>query len=298
MNAKRTHRLLLRAYPPAWRARYGDELAALMADASGDGRASWRTWLDVALGGARERLRAAGVTGDAVPPAARSRAGSLLVLCAWALFVVAGLTVQRVSEHWQGAAPAVDRTVPGAAFAALVVAAAIGSALVLAAAACALPALGAFLRAGRWREIRSRWIRAAWLSAAGAAATVALVAWAQRLSDAQRNGHDGAYALGFAAWGLLLVACLGAWTSAAAGTAQRLELPARALRHLARLATGVAATMGAMTIATALWWSALPASAPAASASAVLAGALVTMVAATALGIAGARLALGTMPLA
>ncbi len=292
MKSERACRLLLRAYPPAWRARYGDELVSLMLESGERGRVAWRACRDVLLAGARERLRAAGLSGDSVPPAARARAGSLLVLCAWSLFVVAGMMVQRVSEHWRGTAPAAGRTLPAIAFDGLVAAAAIAAVLVLAGAACALPALVAFLRAGRFGEIRAHWARAARLSAAGAAATAGLVAWAQRLSAAQRDGHDTAYALGFSAWGLLLVVCLAAWTYAAVATARRIEWPARALVALARLAAGVAAAMGAITVATALWWAALPASSPSAGASAPLLAALAIMVAATALGLAGARRAL------
>ncbi len=298
MSGERTHRWLLRTYPPAWRARYGEELAALMADAGGRERVPWRTWLDVALAGARERLRAAGVTGDALPPSARSRAGSILVLCAWALFVVGGLAVQRVSEHWQAATPAADRALPSAAFTALTVAAAIGTVLVLAGAACALPALTAFLRGGGWSALRPRCLEAAWLTAAGAAATTGLVVWAHRLTPAARNGHDTAYALGFAAWGVLMVACLAAWTLAAVTVAQRIELPRPALGRIAWLAAGVSATMAAMTVATAVWWSHLPAADPAAGATPLMLCPLLVMLTATALGMAGACRALTALPAA
>jgi hypothetical protein len=298
VSGARTHRLLLRTYPPAWRARYGEELAALMSDTSGQGRVPWRTWLDVALAGTRERLRAAGVAGDALPPSARSRAGSILVLCAWALFVVGGLAVQRVSEHWQAATPAGDRAVPSAAFTALTVAAAIGTALMLAGAACALPALTAFLRSGGWTALCPRCLRAAWLTAAGAAATTGLVVWAHRLTPSARNGHDTAYAVAFAAWGALMVACLAAWTLAAVTAAQRIDLPRPALGRIAWLAAGVSATMAAMTVATAVWWSQLPAADPAAGASPLMLCALLVMLTATALGIAGARRALTALPAA
>ena len=48
-------RLLLRLYPAGWRARYGEELAALLAET----RPGPRTWIDLARGGLRERARAA-----------------------------------------------------------------------------------------------------------------------------------------------------------------------------------------------------------------------------------------------
>ena len=68
MNAGRRPDRLLRWYPPAWRARYGEELEELIAEATGGGRVPWRTRLDIARSGTRERLRASGLTGDGVPP--------------------------------------------------------------------------------------------------------------------------------------------------------------------------------------------------------------------------------------
>jgi hypothetical protein len=47
-------RLLLRLYPARWRARYGDELSALLADT----RPGPRAWIDLARGGLREHVRA------------------------------------------------------------------------------------------------------------------------------------------------------------------------------------------------------------------------------------------------
>lgn len=48
-------RLLLRLYPARWRARYGEELRALLAEM----RPGPRTWIDLARGGMRERAREA-----------------------------------------------------------------------------------------------------------------------------------------------------------------------------------------------------------------------------------------------
>ena len=46
--------LILRLYPAPWRARYGEELAALLAETG----AGPRTWIDLARAGLRERMRA------------------------------------------------------------------------------------------------------------------------------------------------------------------------------------------------------------------------------------------------
>jgi hypothetical protein len=259
MSAERTGARLLRAYPPAWRRRYGGELENLIVEASEGGRVGWRTRLDVLLGGGRERFRAAG-GGSPRGPGERVRASLAQVLCAWGVFVVAGLIVQRLSEHWQAATPPAVDSLPRVAFGVLVGAAACGTVLVLAGAAAALPALLAFLRDGGWSRIRRRVAVAALLSVLALAATAALAAWATSLDSHQREGGDAAYSVAFLAWALLVCGCLTAWTAAAVGVAARLELPPTVLRLQGWLAAGVAVTMATMTAALIVWWVALASS--------------------------------------
>jgi hypothetical protein len=260
MSAVRTSGMLLRLYPPAWRARYGEELEALILETT-DGRVPWRVRADVAIAAARERLRSAGLAGDA-PSGEQARAGTLLVLCAWALFVVAGSVVQKFSEHWQAVTPAAQRDLPAGAFDVLVAAAFAGSALVVAGVVAAVPSLVRFLRAGGMRQVRRPVLAALSLTLAALPFSVAVILWAHRLSPAQRNGHDAAYAVVTALWALLLVACLAAWTAAGVAIARRLELSPALLRLESLLAAGVAVAMLAMTAATAVWWGALARSAP------------------------------------
>ena len=146
---------LVRLYPRAWRERYGDELEALIVESSEGGRLHWRTWLDVARAAGRERLRSAGLGGDA-PAAEEARGGALLVMCAWALFVIAGTIVQKYSEHWQDATPVASRGLPSGAFTALVIGAIGGGLLVLAGIALTLPSVAAFMHAGGWASVRRR----------------------------------------------------------------------------------------------------------------------------------------------
>ncbi len=54
MDSRRLALALLRLYPRAWRARYGDELLGLIDDAG----LSWRIVADVAAGAVVERVRA------------------------------------------------------------------------------------------------------------------------------------------------------------------------------------------------------------------------------------------------
>lgn len=306
MSGSRTSGRLLALYPPVWRARYGEELEALIVESSGGQGVPWRVRADVALAGGRERLRAAGLSGDGAP-SERVRGGVLLTLCAWALFVVAGMGVQKFSEHWQDATPAASRALPSTAFDALVVAALCGIVLVLAGIAATLPSVAAFLRGGGWRAIRRRVVTAALLTGVEVTATIGLVVWAHGLTGPQRNGHDVAYAIAFLCLALLAAACLVAWTVAAVATARRLPLRAATLRTETWIACAVAGAMGVMTAATAVWWGALAGAAPwflagsAAGAAASplapqLLAAAALMLLATLLGGAGAQRAVRALP--
>jgi hypothetical protein len=160
---------LLRIYPTAWRARYGDQLANLIEELDGDARISWRVRLDVVRAGLVERARVLGP--GARPPRERAREGALLVLYSWMLFVLGGFGVLKASEHWKAVTPAAKRGLPGAAFDVLFLAAGIGSALVLVGIAASLPRLAAVIRQGDWNEVRRPIIRAALLSLVTGAAT-------------------------------------------------------------------------------------------------------------------------------
>ncbi|MEO9175965.1 MAG: hypothetical protein ABI317_10680, partial [Gaiellales bacterium] len=256
MSSSRSARALLRLYPPAWRARYGAELEELLVQTAG-GDVSARAGLDLVRSAARERLRSAGLAGDGLPPGERARGGTLLVLWAWIVFVLAGLAVQRRSEHWQTGTPAHDRALPAGAFDALQIGAVIGSAIVLAAIAVALPGLVRLIRAGRWPEIR-RWIvLSTSVSAIAIVAFGALVRFAHGLDQQQRNGHDLRYSVAFVVCAIVLAAALGCWTVAATIVARRLELPRRVLRGQAAAAAGAAAAMAVMVVATTVWWESL-----------------------------------------
>lgn len=252
---------LVRLYPAAWRARYGSELEDLIAAMRADGAPAWRLAVDVARGAGREHLRGAG-----------GRGGLLMVLWAWALMVVAGAVVQKTSEHRQ--APA--------GFTLLLVAACVAAATVAAGIALALPAAARFVRRGGLAAVREQVVTALALTLVAALATAALVAWAAHLSAAQRAGHDSAYAGAFIAWAGLCCAALAAWTALAVALARRIDLTAAALRAEAALSVVVALALPLITAGTVLWWAAVGGFAI------ELALALAAMVAATALGGAGA----------
>lgn len=251
---------LLRVYPPAWRARYGDELTVLIEEIEAEARMSWRVRLDVVRAGIVERVRVLDPKGR--PPRERAREGTLLVLYAWMLFVVGGFGVQRASEHWQAVTPTGKQGLPSAAFDVVFVTAGVGSLLVLAGVTLSLPRLTALLRSGGWARIRRPIRRAALLTLLTIAATAGLSAWAHSLTPAARNGSDRFYGGAFLAWVVLFAALLFAWANAAAATARNLVLPLELLRTEARLGAALSAAMAVTTIATAVWWGTLASAAP------------------------------------
>ncbi len=264
MSASRTASRLLRLYPRDWRARYGEELQALIVDMSSGRRVPWRVRADVAGAGGRERLRATGLGGGDGSSSDRARGGVSLVLWAWALFMVAGLLIQKASEHWQDVLSTRGHATATVAFDALGSLAVVGGLLVLAGIALTVPALLRFLRGGGLPRIRRIVLVAGALTLALALATGGVVLWAHGLSARDRNGHDIAYAIGVLAWALLGTATLAAWTTAATRTAACLDLRPELLRLEARLAVAVSTAMVAMTAATAVWWVAVARTSPAA----------------------------------
>lgn len=244
-------KILLRAYPRRWRARYGEEFLALLEAEP----LTWRVRANVLRAGSGERLRGFG------PPPLR-------VLRAWSLFVIGGMAFQKTSEHWQVVVPGGDRGIPTAAFDVVQVAAAVGSAAVLAGVALALPAFGRDVRSGGRVAVRRPVLVAA-------AATIVAAA-------ALALGHTFIAVSVFIAFALF---SLFAWTHAAVVAARRLP-PMRAHSYLALV---VCATMLVMTVAAAVWFGSVTAHAPSFVGAAQLAVAATFMLAGTTLGAAGLR---------
>jgi hypothetical protein len=261
VSAARTGERLLRFYPPAWRRRYGEELKELIVEASDSGGVPWRTRIDVALAGYRERVRAAGLEPGGAP-ADRVRARVLLVLCAWALFVVGGMVVGKFSEHWQDAVPASGGSVGRLAFTLLVAAACCGSALVLAGVAIVVPRFLRSLRRGGWGQARRPLARTLLVGTTLVAATAGLAIWGGSLDTHQREGGDLVYAVGFVAWALLVVATIATATAAAVAIARQVNLAAPVLRALAWIGAGTALAMAVVAAATIVWWIELAGVAP------------------------------------
>jgi len=253
---------LLRWYPAPWRARYGDELAALVEDELAGGRPGLRLRLSLAHGGLLERARGAAVVGDSRPADERVRAGALLVLVAWAAADLAGGAFAKTSEHF-GASGTSAALGPARTAHAVVVACGIAGGLVLLTGALvALGAVPGFTRVGGWRAVRGPLVRAAVMTALTAGAVVPLSVWAHHLGVAQRNGADLAYGLAFLAWAAMVAATVGLWAAAVVSVARRLELGPRALAVEAVLALVGAAALAVLTAAVGTWWVAMASAAP------------------------------------
>ncbi len=252
----------LRWYPPAWRTRYADEFAALLDDQLGGAAPSVRLRLNVIRAGLTQRLREAGVVGDGAPSSESVRGGALVVLCAWAIFVVAGMGLVKVAEHWQQSVSGVDRTRAAIAFGAVQTIAAVASLLVVAGAVAVIPAFARSLRAGAWPAIRRRVLWAVAICGWTVIVLGITAWWAHRLTDAQRNGSD----LGFALVGLLLAvsitASIASITVAGMAAVRHTEIPVSVLKLEGRLAQAVAAAMALMAVAAGVWWTVMAVSAP------------------------------------
>jgi hypothetical protein len=305
VSAPRTARRLLRLYPAAWRTRYADELEGLILDMSDGRRVPWRVRADVAVAGVRERVRLIGGRGGESPEG-RVRSGAVLVLWAWALFVLGGAVLQKTSEHWQQALPARSASAAHVAFTALIVVAVLAALLVVVGIGLAIPGLLGVARATHWPAIRRRLRHAGLATLVFLAVTLGLVIWAHGLTGRQRAGHDTAYALGFVVWALLGAGALLAWTAAAAGSAAALRLRRPAWRAEAWLSAAVAAAMAVMTVAAVVWWVVVADASPSALTGSSaghpsalvlqLVLAVVLMLAGTGLGAAGTRRATGALP--
>src|SRR5258708_10634684 len=159
---------MMRWNPPAWRARYGGEVTALLQDqyATAGGVPLRERW-GLVRGGLAERARAAGLIGSGSGPE-RVRAGSVLVLCGWALFVVAGAVFGKFADNWWAGTPAVDRWPASASYTTIAVLGVVGCAIVAVAGLVAVPSFVRLVRAGGRTTVR-RAVRRAALATATAA---------------------------------------------------------------------------------------------------------------------------------
>jgi hypothetical protein len=246
---------MIRWYPPEWRERYGPEMAALLEDTYSTPEAvPWRARMGLLRSGLAERARVAGLCGSP-GPAEQVRAGSVLVLCGWALFLVAGAIFAKFADNWSVAAPSTARWVASDSYDAVAVLAVLGCALVALAALLAVPPLAHLVRDGRWESVRRPVRRAMVAGGVAVVLFVGALAWAHRLSLHDRNGGLAIYSALLVVAGLAAVAAVLCATAAAVSVARRVELPSRVLRALGLIALALSGVMALMLAGIALWWS-------------------------------------------
>jgi len=246
---------MIRWYPAQWRSRYGGEMAALLEDTYATASdVPIRHRLGLARAGLAERARAAGLIGSAQGPEERVRAGSVLVLCGWALFLVALAIFGKFTDNWLAGTPRSDRWVASSSFDAVTVAAAVGCAIVLLAALCALPMFGSRVRSGDWKVLRRPLLRAVTSAAIAAVLLGGALAWAHHLSHHDRNGGLPVYSALFVVAALAAVVALMFATAAAVSVARRIDLPALVLRALGLMALGLSGLMALIFVGFVTWW--------------------------------------------
>jgi hypothetical protein len=280
-TARRAVRLL-RWYPAAWRARYGEEFTELLiADIRERPRSAARS-LDVARGGVIARLADAGLAGlpvrAATVPGARARQvrASLVSLgCAAAVFLGFGAALwSQLTIGWQWAAPASGTATVATVVtsAAMLVFLGLGAAAALPAAcavtvqavrrprgALAVPA-AVFAAATTVIFVGGRHFGNGWPGTGGhrglVPAGLAAFEWATSLSVSAYWAHPGALAAFPAAelaWMAVSPVALAAAVIAAATLVRRAEFSPRLLAIEARLGTVACAVMAVFLAGCSCW---------------------------------------------
>lgn len=282
---------LLRWYPPVWRERYGDEMAALLEDTyTAAAAVPFRQRLGLACRGLAERARYGSLRNRDADHEERARAGSLLVLCGWALSLVGLAVFAKSTDNWFARTPATGRWLADDAVAAAAGAGVVGCVCVLVAALVLAPAFVRLLRAGRWHEVRSVVGAAALVALAAVSLVAGGVIWAHHLSLHDRNGGSPFYGAYFVVASLSVVAAIAWGTAAAVAVARRVEIPRRTLRALGRLALGLTLLVLVALAGLVIWWASEAVHAPG-----VLSGGIGNGVAYTSATVPPALLAAGAL---
>jgi hypothetical protein len=245
----------MRWYPPPWRERYGDEMAALLEDSYATaGEVPRRQRVSLAWSGLRERARSAGLVGWSGDPDARVRGGSVLVLCGWACYIVAGALFGKLTDRWSTESSHAGHWVATGGFGGLAVAWGVGCLIVLLGALMVVPPFVRLLAAGRWREV-ARPVVASIVSAVVALGSLGfLVARAHGMSAHDRNGGSPLSSALFVIVGAMVFVAVGCATGAAVSVARRVDLSRPLVRTLGVMAIGLVGVMALALVSLVTWW--------------------------------------------
>jgi hypothetical protein len=255
VGPRRNARRLLRWYPSRWRSRYEEEFLAFLDDRYGTTAGlPWRAQISMAFGGLRERGYDSGVIGTKSTAATQRKSGALVVLVAWSIMVIGGAVLQKTSEHYASSLPVHSHFVAQLAFNVTVVSGIVGSLLVLAGAAAAIPAFARLLRVERWSSLRRTIVTPLIASAMLITTTIGLSVWAHQLTSVQRNGANDWYSSAFLALVFLVVVTIGLWTKVAIHIANRCEFTPQELRRESYLALAVGLAALFVIAGAIAWW--------------------------------------------
>jgi hypothetical protein len=262
MGRSNDHAEGLRWYPRSWRDQYGDEFVTFLHDCYGDGPIPLSARLSMLRSGTVERLRAGGVIGTSVDSDRRIRGASLLVLCAWGVFVVVGTAFAKYTEHWPLSTPRVDQWLPAVAMGAVQVAAATGVLILVVAGLVALPSFLDLVRSDGWSSMWAT-ARAAVVSVAVAGVvTGVVVAWNHQLGPSQSAAAPWALKAVTIVGGLLVVSALTVCAGTIVAVVHRLRLSHQATRALGLLAVAMAGALNLIFVGALTWWIATAIHAP------------------------------------
>ena len=259
-NASSPSRRSVNWYPRSWRARYGADVEQYLEDRYGNGPLPLSARLSMVGSGTVERLRAGGIVGSSVDPDIRTRGASLLVLCAWGVFIVAGSAFAKYTEHWPLATPQADHWLPATAMTAVQAAAAAGVLIVLVAGLACLPAFLQFIRSEGCRVLWPLVRPMLWAGIAAGAASAGIVLWSNRL------GPNTTTPLGLRIAGLLTGLVVTGALAVSCGTlialVYRLRFSARVTRILGILAVAMSMALVVIFAGALTWWISIALHAP------------------------------------
>jgi hypothetical protein len=244
---------VLAAYPPWFRERYGDELAALSDDHGRSARAT----ADLAVGAARAWARPAFAGSPVEVRRSRLLASVSTVWVCWCVVVVGTMTTLRLLED--PAAPGLDVQTPGWVLAGHVATAANVLAAVLIAAAGAVPGWRAMRSSPTVRRLMTGPLAALALVVVGFIPIAVVAVRTPAIHDTKQ--FPPLFAVGLLVWTLLVAVTSIWWTiaipralRASRPTLNTLRIPGAVAGLVAVLLLAPAGLLAAVTIATGTAW--------------------------------------------
>jgi hypothetical protein len=277
-SARRAARLL-RWYPAAWRAHYGDEFTELLIAEFAEQPRSWRRAADVARGGLLARLTRAGLSGRPPESPEQVRAGLAAAACSAGAFLAFGIAIwAQLTIGWEWEPPrSAATTIAMASMSAAVLLLAVLALLavvpliwsaaravrhrqaghllgpaVLAVLGVAVLAVGSHHFENGWPGTGAH----AWAQQGLVPAGVAAFSWAATLSVSSYWAHPAALAafpVAEIAWMAVSPVALVAGVAGVTRLVRRLDLSPRILSYEARLAGNAAAVMAVFLVGAGCW---------------------------------------------